>query len=257
MDDGPGLLAERRRGHPVNGRVFMDGGRPVALVTGAGGGLGRAIVARFAAEGWRVAASTRREGEYAADVADSSAVTAVVERVVADHGRLDLVVSNAAELGMAAVAEHPLENWWRIVRVNLSGGFFLARAAAPHLRRTGGSIVFVSSEWGVTGYPRASAYAAGKAGLIGLTRALARELAPSVRVNALAPGAIDTPQLAVDAADAGVSLDELKARYAAAAPLGRIATPEEIAGSVFFLTSDDARYYTGQVLQPNGGTTTA
>jgi NAD(P)-dependent dehydrogenase (short-subunit alcohol dehydrogenase family) len=158
---------------------------------------------------------------------------------------------------MAPVDAHPVDDWWRVVDTNLSGSFRLARAAAPHLSRTHGSIVFVSSEWGVTGWPNASAYAASKAGLIGLTKALARELAPSVRVNAVAPGVVDTPQLQVDADAAGVTIDEIRRRYAAAAPLGRIASPHEIAASIRFLVSPDAGYYTGQVLQPNGGTTMA
>lgn len=99
--------------------------------------------------------------------------------------------------------------------------------------------------------------AARKAGLIGLTKALARELAPDVRVNAVAPGVIDTPQLAVDAAAAGITLDEIRERYAASAPLRRIASAREIAASVVFLASPEAAYYTGQVLQPNGGSTLA
>ena len=109
----------------------------------------------------------------------------------------------------------------------------------------------------MTGWPEASAYAASKAGIIGLTKALARELAPAVRVNAVAPGIIDTPQLEVDAASAGISLEAMKARYAAETPLGRIARPDEIAQTVSFLASPAASFYTGQVLRPNGGITTA
>lgn len=229
----------------------------VLLVTGAAGGLGRALVERFTADGWLVAASARRDGEFAADAGDSGAIATVVGRVVERFGRLDLVVANAAELRLAHVEQHPLEDWWAIVRTNLSGPFYLARAAAPHLAEAWGAIVFVSSEWGITGWPLASAYAASKAGLIGLTKALARELAPRVRVNAIAPGVIDSPQLSVDAAAAGIGLDEMKRRYAETAPLGRIATPAEIAATVAFLASPEAGYFTGQVLQPNGGTTMA
>lgn len=229
----------------------------VALVTGAGGGLGQAIVAALAAEGWAVAGATRRGGQFAADLAESSAAGRLVELVLDRFGRLDLLVTNHAAMGMAPVEVHPVADWWRIVETNLSGSFRLARAAAPQLVRAGGSIVFVSSEWGVTGWPNASAYAASKAGLIGLTKALARELAPDVRVNAVAPGVIDTPQLQVDADAAGVPLEEMKRRYAAAAPLRRIATPDEIAATVVCLVSPAGAYYTGQVFQPNGGTTMA
>jgi NAD(P)-dependent dehydrogenase (short-subunit alcohol dehydrogenase family) len=160
-------------------------------------------------------------------------------------------------MAMAPVEEHSVESWWAIVDTNLSGSFHLARAAIPELRPRRGSIVFMSSEWGVIGWSNASAYAASKAGLIGLTRSLARELAPHVRVNAIAPGVVDTPQLEVDAADAGITLDGIRQRYAAASPLLRIAAADEIAASVEFLASDAAAYYTGQVFHPNGGTTTA
>jgi 2-hydroxycyclohexanecarboxyl-CoA dehydrogenase len=229
----------------------------VALVTGAAGGLGRAIVELLTAERWVVAGATHRDSEWAADLGDPGAADELVARVIARLGRLDLLVANHAAMSMAPVEAHDPDDWWRIVDVNLGGSFRLARAAAAHLARARGSIVFVSSEWGVTGWPRATAYAASKAGLIGLTKALARELAPEVRVNALAPGVIDTPQLAVDAAVAGQSLDQVRRAYAAAAPLGRIASPQEIARSVAFLAGPGGAFYTGQVLSPNGGTTTA
>jgi NAD(P)-dependent dehydrogenase (short-subunit alcohol dehydrogenase family) len=158
---------------------------------------------------------------------------------------------------MAPIDLHPIADWWRIIDVNLSGTFYLAQAAVVHLRRSHGSIVLVSSEWGVTGWPEATAYAASKAGVIGLMKSLALALAPDIRVNALAPGVIDTPQLAVDAAAAGISVAEMKARYAADAPLGRIASPCEIASTVVFMASREASFYTGQVFRPNGGTSTA
>ena len=242
---------------PLRDTVGDAGSGRVALVTGAGGGLGGAVVAELEAADWTVVASAHRGGPWACDVADRQDVDRLVERVGTELGRLDLVVSNAAAMTMGAVDTQPAEDWWRIVDVNLSGAFYLVRAAAPLVRAAHGSVILVSSEWGVTGWPNATAYAASKAGLLGLTRALARELAPEVRVNAIAPGVIDTPQLNVDAAWEGVGLDEMRRRYAEAAPLRRIASPEEIAWTVAFLASPAAAYYTGQVLQPNGGTTTA
>jgi NAD(P)-dependent dehydrogenase (short-subunit alcohol dehydrogenase family) len=119
-----------------------------------------------------------------------------------------------------------------------------------------GRIVAISSEWGQVGWPRATAYSASKAGVISLTKALARELGPSgITVNAIAPGAIDTPQLEVDAHDLGYSLDETKQLYASATPLGRIGRPEEVAATVLYIASEQAGSLTGQVLAPNGGTT--
>jgi len=229
----------------------------VALVTGSAGGLGRALVAELERAGWTVAPATHRDGPFAADLAEPKGAASIVDRVLNAYGRLDLLVANHAAMAMAPVDVHPVDDWWRIVDTNLGGSFRLARAAAPHLVRAQGAIIFISSEWGVTGWPNASAYASSKAGLIGLTKALARELAPDVRVNAVAPGVIDTPQLAVDAAAAGTTLDEIRERYAASAPLRRIASPREIAASVVFLASPEAAYYTGQVLQPNGGSTMA
>jgi len=226
------------------------------LVTGSAGGIGRSLVMRFSADGWQVAASTHHGGELAADLADPGHAARLIDRVIERFGRLDALIVNHATMAMAAMDEHDPSDWWRIVDTNLSGAFYLARDAAPHLVAANGSIVFISSEWGVSGWPRATAYAASKAGLIGLTRALARELAPTVRVNAVAPGAIDTAQLEIDARDANLTLAEIRAQYARTAPLQRIGTPAEVAASVAFLVSADAANYTGQVLHPNAGTTT-
>jgi NAD(P)-dependent dehydrogenase (short-subunit alcohol dehydrogenase family) len=230
---------------------------PVALVTGAAGGIGRAIVARLEHDGWRVAAATHRGGPLAADLEDASQARSLVERAVDQERRLDLLVVNHAAMTMAPVELHPIDDWWRIVDTNLGGAFFLAQAAVTPLRAARGSIVFISSEWGVRGWPNASAYTSSKAGMIGLTRSLARELAPGVRVNAIAPGVIDTPQLTVDADDLGITLDEMKARYAAVTPLGGIGSPDDVAATVAFLGSAAGGWYTGQVFHPNGGTTMA
>jgi 2-hydroxycyclohexanecarboxyl-CoA dehydrogenase len=124
-----------------------------------------------------------------------------------------LLVANAAYMSMGPFLEQDTQDWWRQIDTNLSGTFYLVRAVG---RLGGGRIVIVSSEWGVTGWPNASAYAASKAGLISLGKTLDRELAPEgIITNVVAPGVIDTPQLENDARDADVSLEEIKARYAA------------------------------------------
>ncbi len=232
---------------------MTSGIKRVALVTGSNGGLGRAIVRRLEDDGWSVAGSARSEGTFAADVTDSEACERLVGLVLARWGRLDLLVNNAAYMALAPVDGHAVDDWWCVIDVNLSGSFFMARSAAPALRLAGGHIINVASRMGQAGDADGTAYSASKAGLIGLTKALARELAPDVRVNALAPGPIDTPQLRVDAAYSRRSLDEERVIRARLSPLQRLATPEEIAGSIAFLTSPDAREYTGQVLSPNGG----
>lgn len=238
----------------------------VALVSGAAQGLGRAIALRLAAEGMRVAANDLRPSRQldevvtetggVAAVADASDPDAV-ERMVAEVGDIDLLVANHAYMTMAPFVEHEPGDWWRNVHVNLSGTFFLIRAALPGMRRRGGGrIVVIASEFGVVGWPNATAYAASKAGLISLTKALGRELGPEgILVNAIAPGIMDTPQLDVDARDAGVSPAEIRRRYAAESPIGRIGRPEEIAALVAFLAGDGAGALVGQILQPNGGTT--
>jgi NAD(P)-dependent dehydrogenase (short-subunit alcohol dehydrogenase family) len=158
---------------------------------------------------------------------------------------------------MGAIDEVPESAFWRVVHTNLTGAFTCIRECLPHMVESGfGRIVSVSSEWGQTGWPRATAYSASKAGLISLTRALARELGPAgITVNAVAPGVIDTPQLEVDAQDAGVPLGQMKERYGAAVPLGRIGTPAEVANAIAHLVSEAAATVTGQVLAVNGGTT--
>ena len=192
-----------------------------------------------------------------ADVSDPDAVVRAVRAVEAGAGPVDVLVANHAYMSMAPFAEHDPEDWWRNVDVNLSGTFHLVRAVLDGMRRKGGGrIVIIASEFGVVGWPNATAYAASKTGLITLTKTLGRELAPEgILVNAIAPGIMDTPQLDVDAADAGVSPEEIRRRYAAESPIGRIGRPDEIAATVAFLAGDGAGAFVGQIVQPNGGTT--
>jgi NAD(P)-dependent dehydrogenase (short-subunit alcohol dehydrogenase family) len=225
---------------------------------------------RLADEGARVAINDRlpsaavdevvrrtRGAAAIADVSDPDAVGRMVRELETTLGGVDVLVANHAYMSMAPFIEQEPDDWWRNIGVNLSGTFFLVRAVLPGMRRRGGGrIVIIASEFGVVGWANATAYAASKTGLISLTKTLGRELAPEgILVNAIAPGIMDTPQLDVDAADAGVSLAEIRRRYAAASPIGRIGRPAEIAALVAFLTSEAASAFVGQILQPNGGTT--
>jgi NAD(P)-dependent dehydrogenase (short-subunit alcohol dehydrogenase family) len=242
----------------------------VALVTGAAQGIGRATALRFAADGATVAANDREPSPEldevvkacggvaaVADVSDPRAVEDMVARVETGVGPIGLLVANAAYMSMGPFLEQDEADWWRQLNTNLSGTFYLVRSVLPGMRRLGGGrIVIISSEWGVIGWPNATAYAASKAGLISLGKTLGRELAPeNIITNVIAPGVIDTPQLENDARDAGVSAEEIKARYAAETPLGRIGRPEDIAATVAFLAREESAAFVGQVLQPNGGTT--
>ena len=242
----------------------------VALVSGAAQGLGRAIATRLAAEGARVAVNDRHPSAEldrlaeetggtaaVADVSDPEAVRRMVAEVEHELGPVEVLAANHAYMSMKPFVEQDPEDWWLNIDVNLSGTFFLVRSVLPGMRaRGGGRIVIIASEFGVVGWANASAYSASKTGLISLTKTLGRELGPeNILVNAIAPGIMDTPQLDVDAGDAGVSPEEIRRRYAADSPMGRIGRPEEIAALAAFLASDAAGAFVGQILQPNGGTT--
>jgi NAD(P)-dependent dehydrogenase (short-subunit alcohol dehydrogenase family) len=255
-------MTEQHRSGTLSGRV--------ALVTGASQGMGAAHARRLAREGALLAVNDRHDspalralaGELGGvcapgDVSDPGQVRALVADVARQVGDVDVLVANHAYMTMAPFLEHDLDDWWAVVDTNLGGTFHLVQAVLPGMRRRGGGrIVVVSSEWGVTGWPGATAYAASKAGLISLTKTLGRELAPEgIIVNALAPGVTDTPQLEVDARDAGVDLAAMHQRYAEDIPLGRIARAEEMADVVALLADFRLSAMVGQVVQANGGST--
>jgi NAD(P)-dependent dehydrogenase (short-subunit alcohol dehydrogenase family) len=242
----------------------------VALVTGAAQGLGHATALRLAAEGFQVAvndiadngrltALAERTGGIAvpADISDAPSATRIVRRAADSLGPVQVLVANAAALAMSPFLEQQPDDWWRQIDVNLSGHFRIIQAVVPGMRALGGGrIVIVASGWGVIGHPNATAYAASKAGLIALTKGLARELGPQgILTNAIAPSYIDTEQLRVDADDLGISLDEMRQRYRQHIPIHQLATADQIAATVAFLAGPGSTAVIGQVLQPNGGVT--
>jgi len=238
-----------------------------AIVTGAGRGLGAAIAARLGEEGaWvacadvdgaaarRTAATLAAGGEgFAMDVTDESAVHDVIGRVVTTRGALHVLVNNAGIAG----PQHPagdtdLAEWEHTLRVNLTGTFLVAKHAVGHLRRSRGAIVNIASALALMGWRNESAYGPSKAGVVQLTKGMALDYAPDVRVNAVLPGAVRTPMIESVLPDG--DRDALLAEYGTIHPLHRrLAEPREIADAVLFLASDDASFITGAALPVDAG----
>lgn len=244
----------------------------VAIVSGGGRGIGAAaclkLADRFGAIGVidrdrgpaeQVAMEVRAAGRAAevriVDVADVEAVRQAVDGLVAALGGLDTVVAAAGNMVGGDLEEISLASWSSVLEVHLTGSFAMVRAALPALRRSPSpSVVLVSSiaARGIAGHAN---YGAAKAGIMGLTRSLARELGPEgIRVNAVAPGFIDTRMTRDGAIDRGLGWEEFAGRAAAASALGRIGRPEEVASVIDFLASPDSSYMTGQVVYASGGT---
>jgi len=236
-----------------------------ALITGGNTGIGRAVALAYAAEGADVAvlyvareeearslvtqieALGRRAMAVRADVTLETEVDAAFAKVIAGLGHLDVLVNNAGIQRPQPITEMSVADWDRMMAVHLRGQFLCSRAAARHMQaRRRGWIINLCSQLGYIGRENYTAYSAAKGGVIAFTRALAKEMAPfGVLVNGVSPGLVDTGFDPLP--------EDVKAAHAASLPLKRLGTPEDMTPAFVFLASDEARYYCGQLLHPNGG----
>ena len=243
------------------------------LVTGAGGGIGRAVVARFAQEGLRIAGTDRDRDSLAetaelarevgaefldvvGDITDKSFRPALVKQVVDKYGQLDVLVNNAGMMSSGDPAQITEEAWDEIYGLNVKAPFFLTQSALPYLKERQGAVVNLSSVLGLIGVQGGSAYSSSKAAIVGMTWALSIDLAPEgVRVNAVCPGTIDTrmpwayiegalpPERHAEAADIFVARQLMK----------RMGKPSEVASLIMFLASSEASFMTGTIVPVDGG----
>jgi 3-oxoacyl-[acyl-carrier protein] reductase len=236
----------------------------VAIVTGASRGIGRAIAETLAARGAHVMAAARGDNAAAAvesirqsggradavalELSDASSVTAMVGGTIERHGRVDILVNNAGITRDQLMLRMKREDWDQVIETNLTAAFSCVQAVLkPMIKQRSGRIISISSVVGQTGNAGQANYAASKAGLIGFTKAVAREVASrGITVNTVTPGLIESDMTKA-------ITEKAHADWSASIPLGRLGTPQDVAAAVCFLASDEAAYITGQVLAVNGG----
>ena len=241
----------------------------VAIVTGASSGIGAAIASTFAAAGFKVIAAGRDEDRtkkvsdshlnisaWIGDITTSASCNALVANTLNHYDRLDVLV-NCAGVWFSASAEETTDEQWRTtIATNLDAVFYLSRAALPHLRKTRGAILNISSEWGLVGGQEAVAYCASKGGVVLLTKAMAKDHArEGIRINAICPGDVETPMLFDDAKQRGVDESTALEQANTESPTGRVTTASEVAELALYLSSNSAAQITGAAIPIDGSST--
>lgn len=240
----------------------------LALITGASSGIGEAAAILFAENGYTVVATGRNQERLdavkakapqqihtiACDLNSAEACEKLIADVAAQFGQLDVLVNSAGIIMRKTAADTSDDDWRQTMTVNLDVPFYLSRAAVPHLAKSKGRIVNVASYWGVRGGGRALAYTASKAGLIGLTKAMALDhAAEGITVNAVCPGDVVTPMLEREIESLGLKYNDAIKDWHADYPTGRVTEAAEVAAMILYLASDAARQVTGQALLIDGG----
>ncbi len=247
----------------------MDFAGKLVLITGASRGIGSAAATEIMALGARVAVNGRSEQSVAlamteldggdrlvaapGSIRSVEGCEAIVRTAIEDLGGLDVLVNNAGVCIDSTIEKSDETIWDETLNVNLKGTFFCVRAALPALRKKGGAIVNMASVAGLQGSTEGAVYSASKGGVVNLTRALAMELAPDIRVNCVCPGWVDTDMLRREYVDLAADPAAAEREAIEEAPLKRVATPEEVAKAIAYLASHDARFITGVALPMDGG----
>lgn len=247
----------------------MRNPRKVAVITGGSSGIGAAAAKLFSQKGYSIIVAGRNEDRlqdtvkdldnakpWAGNLSSVKACKDLIEFTISQYGRLDVLI-NCAGVIYRKDAENTLDQEWEeTMAINLSAPFYLSRAAIVPLKKLGGVIINIASDWGLKGGQHAAAYCASKGGLVLLTKAMALDHAKDkIRVNAICPGDVDTPMLEIEAAQRGVDYTQAMAENNAESPTGRVTTSDEVAALCLYLASDVAEQVTGTAIPIDGGNT--